>query len=160
MTQIRSIFSESALSAQICGKKIFMNSLFDQNCANEIKQRIGNLTPESHAEWGKMNVGQMVCHVADGYRMALGEREVADRSSFMSKTLLKFLVLNVIKVPKGVPTAPELDQMRDGTPPEDFEKDRATLIATIDELNSKPIDYAWSAHAKFGPMSRDRKSVV
>ena len=101
-----------------------------------------------------MNVGQMICHVTDGYRMALGDREVADRSSFVSRTLLKFLVLNIIPIPKGVRTAPELDQMRDGTPPEDFEKDRATLIAAIDKLNSKPADFAWSPHAKFGPMSR------
>lgn len=131
-----------------------MSSIFNKASANELRQRISNLTPDSKAQWGKMNVGQMICHVTDGYRMAMGTLEVADRSSFVSKTFLKFLILNILPIPKGVPTAPELDQMQNGTPPEELDKDRAKLLATIDELNSKPADFAWSPHAKFGPMSR------
>ena len=132
-----------------------MSSLFEESSLNSIKNRIANLTADSKAKWGKMNVGQMLCHVNDGFKMATGKLSVEDKSNFINRTLFKFLVLNVIRIPRDVPTAKELDQMRDGTPPEEFEKDKAAVLASIDEMVALPADFAWAPHLRFGPMTRN-----
>ena len=41
---------------------------------NILYQRIDNLNINQKAIWGKMNVSQMICHCADGIRMALGTK--------------------------------------------------------------------------------------
>ena len=129
-------------------------SLFDEQNRGELVKRINNLTPESRALWGKMNVNQMLCHCADGLRMATGEREVKDKSNFVFRTILKPLVLHVLPIPKGAPTAKEINPLQDGTQPTEFENDRQMLIACIENICSLPENHAWARHAAFGKMSR------
>jgi hypothetical protein len=129
-------------------------SLFDEEKCGGIIRRINNLTPENKARWGKMNVSQMLCHCTDGLRMATGEREVKDKSNFIFRTILKPLVIHVLPMPKGAPTAAEINPMRDGTQPTEFESDRQTLIACIENICSLPESHAWARHAAFGKMNR------
>jgi len=129
-------------------------SLFNENKCGEIVNRINKLSPESKALWGKMNVNQMLCHLADALKMAINEREVADKSSFAARVFLKPLVLYVLPIPKNVPTAREIDQMQDGTPPVDFEADKKDLLVCIEKMCALQEDFAWAAHAKFGSMNR------
>lgn len=129
-------------------------SLFDERKRGEIVSRINLLMPESRALWGKMNVNQMLCHCADGLRMATGEREVKDKSNFVFRTILKPLVIHVLPMPKDAPTAQEINPLRDGTQPTDFENDRQTLIACIENICSLPENHAWARHAAFGKMNR------
>ena len=131
-----------------------MASIFDDNKLDEIRRRIHRLSPDTAPCWGKMNVSQMMCHLADGIKIATGERPLADTSSFFSRTILKFIVLYLIKIPKGVPTVPELDQMKDGTPPDDYEHDRAELLRSIEYICSLPENFDWFPHPKFGPMDK------
>ena len=42
----------------------------------EILRRIEALTPQSARRWGRMTPHQMVCHLSDACRAALGERRV------------------------------------------------------------------------------------
>ena len=39
-----------------------MKNLFDQSTREEILHRLHMLQPETKAQWGKMNVGQMLAH--------------------------------------------------------------------------------------------------
>lgn len=135
-----------------------MNTLRDEATMNSVRERIGKLTADSKPLWGKMNVGQMLCHCNDGCQMSMGKLEVGDTSNILSRTLFKFLVLNVIKMPKDAPTAAELDQMKDGTPPEDFERDREMLLASLAEVSSMPIDSGPVRHPFFGNMTRTQWS--
>lgn len=50
-----------------------MKNLYQAGVAEEIKERIGALRPDSRAQWGKMNVAQMVAHCAGGVEMATGD---------------------------------------------------------------------------------------
>ena len=50
-----------------------MKSLFNQNDSKEIIQRINQLKPDSKAEWGKMNVAQMLHHLQSPLKVAFGE---------------------------------------------------------------------------------------
>ena len=131
-----------------------MATLRDDRTMSEIRERISRLTPESTARWGKMSVGQMLCHCNDGCLMSLGRRPVGDTSNFLSRTVLKFLILNLLPMPKGAPTAGELDQMKNGTPPADFERDRDALLASLAEAAAMADDSPAIPHPFFGPMSR------
>lgn len=133
-----------------------MSTLFDQTVRNEVRKRIETLTPESQAKWGKMNVGQMLCHVNDGFLMAAGERLVEDKSNIFMRTVVKFLILNVVPMPKSAPAAPEIDQFRNGTPPADFERDREALLVSLEKMASLPVDHNWAKHPAFGQMNRDQ----
>ena len=50
-------------------------TLFSRSARATIHVRIDELSPESLRQWGKMPAPQMVCHVADQLRVALGDIE-------------------------------------------------------------------------------------
>lgn len=135
-------------------------TIFESTAAEEILQRTDRLSPDAKAMWGKMNAGQMMCHLADGLRMATGELKVADTSSFLTRTVLKQLVLHVLPFPKNVPTLRELDQMRDGTPAAEFEADRTALKESLRQACSCGDDFAWASHGKFGPLNRKQWGIL
>lgn len=135
-------------------------SLFDEQKRAEILSRIHQLTPESKALWGKMNVGEMLCHCADGVKMATGEREVADKSNFVFRTIIKPLIIYILPMPKGAPTANEINPLKDGSKPVDFESDRQTLIECIENICALPENYSWARHAAFGEMSRKQWGLI
>ena len=136
-------------------------NLFDSAKREEIVNRINKLTPENKAAWGKMNANQMICHCTDGLRGSLGElTDKTDESNFVSRSLVKWLVLYVIQIPKDVPTSKRVDQMKDGTKPTDFESDRQTLLEFIEKMTSKSDDFAWTPHFKFGALSRAQWGIL
>jgi hypothetical protein len=135
-------------------------SLFDEKKCAEIVARINRLAPESSAAWGKMNVGEMLCHCADGIKMATGEREVADKSNFLFRTIVKSLVIYVLPMPKGAPTADEINPAKNGTQPTDFEADRRALLDAIENFCSQPEDFSWANHAAFGKLSRRQWGLI
>ncbi len=135
-------------------------SLFDEQKREKILSRINCLQPDAKAQWGRMNCNQAICHLTDQLRGALGEREWADQNKFIKKTLIKWLALYVIQIPKNVPTMPEADQFKDGTKPTDFENDRATLMAYIEKFAGAPEDFRWSPHAAFGKMNRKEWNIL
>jgi hypothetical protein len=130
-------------------------SLLETAVREGIIHRINRLAPENEAAWGKMNAGQMLCHCTDQLRISLGELGTPEKEAdFLSRTVLKFLVLNIISIPKNVPTSPQVDQMKDGTPPTDFETDRRTLLTYIEKFAATPDNFAWTPHFKFGALSQ------
>jgi hypothetical protein len=50
-----------------------MKSLFNKGDNQEIINRISTLTAASQAQWGKMNVGQMLTHCQEPLRVAYGD---------------------------------------------------------------------------------------
>ena len=93
-----------------------MKSLQDSAIREDIGQRLRRLSADSARQWGKMTVNQTVCHLADSYRMAVGDHKVADVSTLWTRTGLKWIVLYApMPWPKGVRTFPELNQELGGT---------------------------------------------
>jgi hypothetical protein len=128
-------------------------SIFNEQKRGAIIARINKLTPESKAAWGKMNVGGMLCHCADGIKMSIGEVAVADHSNFLFRTIVKTLVIYVLPMPKGAPTADEINPAVNGTKPADFEKDRQTLLESLEKICALPENHAWPRHPAFGKLS-------
>jgi len=136
-------------------------NLFEQNTKTEIIARINRLSPDAQAKWGKMNLNQMTCHVTDQFRAALGERTSAPIGGAFKQTVLKYLAIYLIPLPKNVPTLPEIDQVAGGgTKPTDFESDRKILISYIEKFTSAPKDFAWNTHGAFGQLTGNQWAIL
>ena len=132
-----------------------MKSLLTPDTREAIEHRLARLGPDSPARWGRMSSHQAVCHLADGFRMVLGDRPIEMRGGFFTRTLIRFMVLTLpVPWPKGVPTAPEIDQEREGTNPGEFEADRRQLLQLIDRFVTA-VEGTMSTHPIFGDLTRN-----
>lgn len=108
--------------------------------------------PDARPVWGRMNVEQMLSHLVQANELPF-VASVPDRSSFMSRNVVKPLVLYVMPIPKEVPTSAEMDQQQKGRPPGGFENDKAALIESMHRLGNLSLDHECLGHPFFGPMS-------
>jgi hypothetical protein len=134
-----------------------MKNLLNKQEHEHILARIDALQGDERAQWGTMTADQMVCHVTDQIRMALGDIPVADCSNFITRTLASRLVLLGLPAPKGkVKTAPEIDTKKQGTQPTTFEQDIAALKHKITELLQSDAGFAFQPNPFFGPLTRQQ----
>jgi hypothetical protein len=103
-----------------------------------------------------MDAHQMLCHLADGFRMALGEKPVRPVGGLFHRTLLRWFALYApLRWPPGVRTVRELDQQREGSSPGLFAADRAELLALLERFTDPGAHLKGRAHPVFGPLSAD-----
>lgn len=131
-----------------------MKTLARQRDQAEILDRLRVLRPESAGRWGRMSAHQMVCHVADAFRMALGQKRARPATGVLQRTILKWFVLYVpLRWPAGILTSPEIDQEREGTRPVDFAADVAQVEALLRLVTAPSSGLDRPPHPIFGPMS-------
>ena len=58
-----------------------MPSLWDPNAADEMLARLDRLTPETRARWGRFTCTDMVAHLNESMRMALGDITPASKKT-------------------------------------------------------------------------------
>ena len=125
----------------------------DDNTA-EILRRLRQLRPDSVRQWGRMSVHQMVCHLKDACRMAIGEKEVSDASGLAQRTVVKWIALYApLPWPQGILTRPEIDQLAGGSCPVDFATDVAEVELLLEGIAAARTRRNWPAHPIFGRMS-------
>jgi Protein of unknown function (DUF1569) len=86
-----------------------MKNLFECETVDEILSRIDKLQSTSAAQWGKMNVAQMLAHCSASMDMASGRRDIP--RSFIGRVLgpiFKPIFTNEKPFSKNSPTAKEL----------------------------------------------------
>jgi hypothetical protein len=121
----------------------------------EIVRRIGNVCEVDRRRWGRMSVHQMLCHVADGFRVGLGERTVSPATGYLQRTLIKWIALRVpVQWVRGYPTRPELEQGKGGSAPVAFNEDREQTASLVNRFSSEMTELG-PPHPVFGPMTRD-----
>ena len=99
--------------------------------------RLGRLTITHRALWGRMSAHEMVCHLSDSFRLALGRKTASDATGVLQRTLMKWFALYVpLQWPKGIGTRPEMAQGLGGTRPSEFERDRSELRNLIADFVS------------------------
>src|SRR5579872_14484 len=124
------------------------NPEFRTTCCTRLKR----LQPDASRKWGRMTPHQMVCHLNDSFGVAAGTRYASPATSFLHRSVVKWVALRTpFPWPHGVPTRPEIDQGQGGTPPSDWERDRAELLRWINEFGDLQT---FGAHPIFGPMTR------
>jgi hypothetical protein len=131
-----------------------MNSLARDRCTAEILRRLRAVRPDSARRWGRMTAHQMVCHLTDSCRMALGEKPVRPVTSLMQRTVVKWIALYLpVPWPAGLLTRPEIDQEHGGTCPGDFDADLAELERLMTRMATQDR-FDCPSHPIFGRMSR------
>lgn len=131
-----------------------MKTLANADDLAEILTRLDGLTPEAERQWGRMTPNQMLCHLTDAFRSALGERPVSPASNVFTRTVLRWIALKApMTWPHGVRTRPEVDQEIGGTPPTSFESDAAELAGITRRFVAERSAIDGHAHSIFGPMT-------
>lgn len=85
-----------------------MKTIWKKTLREQLENRLDKLSPDTPARWGKFDAPQMVCHLIESTRMALGELEVKPKKTPFKRFPFKQLVVYLLPFPKGAPTAPEL----------------------------------------------------
>jgi Protein of unknown function (DUF1569) len=130
-----------------------MRTLASSSDRESMLRRISALTASDQRQWGRMSVNQMICHLNDACKLGLGEKSAKSSSTALRRTVMKWFALQVpVKWPRNVKTGPEFEQGLGGTPPVEFERDRAELLALMnrfcDECGQRNL-----SHPAFGPMT-------
>ena len=85
-----------------------MRSVFDKTTRDELINRINSLNENSTAQWGKMNVSQMLKHCTQWDEMAMVKKKY--KQSFIGKLFGKMALKNMLKdepIKPNLPTVPE-----------------------------------------------------
>ena len=130
-------------------------TLGQKEAREEILSRIARLRPDSQHQWGQMTVHEMICHLSDSYLGCMGQKYISPASGLFQRTVMKWGALWFpMPWPKGVPTRPEVQQGVGGTPPVDFDSDRARLVELVNSFGSPEFKDSEAEHPLFGRMSR------
>ncbi len=120
----------------------------------KIATRLVSLHENQAAQWGKMNVSQMLAHLHDVLRIALGMKTAVDTSSFYTHYIMFPVATYLLPAwPKGEKTAPELDQYNQGTPPKDFYTELGTVLKLLEVFEERE-ESKIKPHPMFGPLSK------
>ena len=134
-----------------------MRSLWDPTAAEELLGRLDRLTADTPARWGKFTCPDMVAHLNESIRMALGDITPASKNLPIRFFPLKQLIIYVLPFPKGAPTAPDLLVRSGRAVWADEVKLFRELLA---RLVAQPLDRSWPAHPAFGSMDRRSWGVL
>jgi hypothetical protein len=103
-----------------------------------------------------MSAHQMVCHLSDSFRASLKEKYISPSSTFLKRTLLKWVALWApLRWPRRIKTQPEMDQQQGGTPPAEFASDLEKLRILLERFCTSEGEFA--PHAMLGQMSRTER---
>ena len=131
-----------------------MLNTIDGDIKKGITARLNSLTPETKGRWGKMDVTQMLTHMNDAFRIALGMKSAVDTSNFYTHYIMFPVAVYVLPFwPKGEVTAKELDQQKEGSNPRDFYTELEFLLKMIDVFNERE-ETKLKPHPMFGKLNK------
>jgi hypothetical protein len=132
-----------------------MKTLGNERDRTEIARRLTTIRPDARPLWGKMSAHQMVCHLSDSFRIALGRKSARDASGVLQRTVVKWIALYLpVRWPTELVTVPEIDQQIGGTPPVQFAADLAQVSELLELFTARERDRESPRHPIFGNMSR------
>jgi hypothetical protein len=115
-----------------------LRSIFQDETHRDLERRLKALRPEAPARFGRMSAHEAVCHLTDAFLIVLGDRPTRFRAdSWFNRTVGRVVALSTpVPWPRGIPTSPEADQERGGTPPGDFDEDRTELLRQMSRFRA------------------------
>ena len=133
-------------------------TILDASSRAALLARLDRLAPTAPARWGKFTAPQMLAHLIEAVRMALGDLPVPPRRSVLRNPVVRFLIIYVLPFPKGAPTARQLL----GRPPESWAADVAQLKALVERAAANAAaEGTWQPHPAFGVLStRDWGALI
>jgi hypothetical protein len=128
-----------------------MKIVGDARALADLEARVEGLTLDAERRWGKMNVQQMLAHLAGAMEWVTGDGEARPWPQKPSK-LIKFVALRVpLPWPKGIPNPNDPA----GVPvaPEEFDALRKRVLAGLAAMSRWEATDRTPPHPAFGPMS-------
>lgn len=136
-----------------------MDSLFKAETAQKFIDRINHLTPQSQAQWGKMNVGQMLTHVQKPFDIASGSLvpKVNPIIRFLFGKRARRQIMEQPEFKRNIPTFREAMI----TDEHEFEVEKKKLIEAILNFQQKgPEGITKAPHPFFGPLTIQEWDVL
>ena len=136
-----------------------MKSLFESETHQDILNRIEKLNENSKANWGKMNVGQMLKHCQLPLEVALGKRKMKTNTGFLKKIVFKLfkpLMYNNKPWKRNLKTPKEFVI----TEPQVFSVEKDNLVTLINEFASKKNNTNWPKHPIFGVFTTEQRGQM
>lgn len=129
-----------------------MHSLWIEPDRSDLLGRFDRLRPDTSARWGEMSAPQMLAHIGDSMRMAIGAVRIEPRRTPLRFTPIKQLVIyGLPSAPRNLPTAPELMKTLPGVWSDDLREMKELVrraVVRFDQPGTK-----WPDHPAFGKLS-------
>lgn len=136
-----------------------MRNLYASADAQEVKERLAQLTPESARQWGKMNVAQAMAHCAASLEWVVGDR-VPPRmglASILGRMIKNKVLGDDAPIRRNSPTAKELIVPEE----RDLDAERVRLSGLIDRFNAAgPAGCTTHAHPFFGRLTPNEWAIL
>jgi hypothetical protein len=129
-----------------------MESLYNKAENQKIIDRLNHLSNKSQAQWGKMNVAQMLAHCQTPFRVAFGELKLKRGiMGFLFGSLIrKKLTADEKPFDKSLPTDKSFLVVNE----REFETEKNKLIALVQKFEQQgPSGLSKEKHPFFGNMS-------
>ncbi|RPI19588.1 MAG: DUF1569 domain-containing protein [Ignavibacteriae bacterium] len=135
-----------------------MSSLFKIEDNKTVLKRIGKLTPETPAQWGKMNVSQMLAHCCVPFESALGDKKLGRTFfSYLFGAIAKKQLANTKPFRKDMPT----DKRFVISDNRNFEQEKKKLISIVERFyNAGPEKISKDPHPFFGKMTPEQWDML
>lgn len=130
-----------------------VKNLFDTAVKQDIINRINKLTPQNQAQWGKMNVAQMLAHCQMPLGVATGKHKLK-RNFLLSLIgpLFKKQLFNEQPFKKNLPT----DKSFIIADPQGFETEKQKLIDMVNVFSDTTM--SGEPHPFFGKLTKEEWS--
>lgn len=137
-----------------------LKTLGNEADKKEVIKRIKDLQESDDAPFGVMTAQEILAHLADPIRIALGEKTAEHQPvmyQIFSFPVIKQLTSQWLPWPPGIPRAPELipfDGIKGkGTPVGSFNDDKVKLLNLIEKISSISDLSTPNEHMVFGELS-------
>ncbi len=125
-----------------------MQNLFDTDTYTNMVSRLNSLSPENNAEWGKMNVAQMLAHCKEAFKVPLSEKKLP--RLFIGRILgplVKAKLYNESPWTQSLPTSPNFI-IKDAR---DFNLEKRELLDLVNKFYAAgPMGITKHPHPMFG----------
>ena len=132
-----------------------MKTLFDKETRQGLIARISALDENNTAQWGKMNIYQMIKHNSKWDEMLLGK--TVYKQSFLGRLFGKFALKDMLKdepVKSNLPTVPSFKITGTGN----VEAAKADWINLIKEYDDR--DNSGFVHPFFGKLTKEQAGIM
>ncbi len=127
-----------------------MKTIWDASVKEELINRVEKLSPESQAQWGKMDSAQMLWHCKYPLDVAIKNENKGNGKFFMK--LFKKSLYSDKPFKQGLPTAKFLV----ATESKNFSDEKQQLIEKISQAHELKSRSSWNPHPFFGKFSHDQ----
>jgi hypothetical protein len=131
-----------------------IKNLFDAGVKQDVISRIGQLTPQSKAVWGKMNVAQMMAHVQVPMGVALGTHTV--KANWLMKLILPLFKKALYDEKPWKPGLPTDKTFIMTGLEKDFENEKNNLLDKVNRFTENNMIN--ESHPVFGKLTKEQWS--